>query len=217
MGRDFVEFPPFFMQPNPRSLPQLVVVVHGHRHDGGDSYKGVNHGGDQRTVPETDHGGAVDTFQQLPSFLRQKYRGFSALYDVLRATHCSGRIEGDNLPGDQPVKAHADGSQVLFDGRSRIDRGEVFDVSGHENWLNLVERSPPVFTPSKEIDQRTPVGAAGIAIADLSGKELDEAAHRLGASGLNNVRDMVVEGSTGKHLLAGGGINPHCALGDCDA
>ena len=41
----------------------------------------------------------------------------------------SGRVEGENAAGGEPVKHHPDGGEVLFDGRGGLAMAEVLDVS----------------------------------------------------------------------------------------
>ena len=42
-----------------------------------------------------------------------------------------GRVGEQDVAGDQPIEEHAQGSQVLFDGRRGVGAPQLLDVGGH--------------------------------------------------------------------------------------
>jgi len=53
---NLVELSAFLVQPKPRTLAVLVVILNSHSNGGADASKTVNHHANQRTVAKADHG-----------------------------------------------------------------------------------------------------------------------------------------------------------------
>ena len=68
-----------------------------------------------------------------------QHRGLAGLDHVLRPAHRVRRVGGDDLAGDQPVEQHADGGQVLLDGRLLEILAERLDVGGDVQRLDVGE------------------------------------------------------------------------------
>jgi hypothetical protein len=89
------------------------------RDDGADAGEGVGHDADQGAVAQADEGRGVDALDQHAGLVDREHGGLAALDDVLGAAHRGGGIGGEDSAGDKPIEKHADGGEVLLDGRLR--------------------------------------------------------------------------------------------------
>jgi hypothetical protein len=176
MHRDFVEFAALFVQPEPPAFSVLVVVLHveaGYRADPG---KTVDHDPDQRSVPETDEGRAIDAFEEGPGILGSEDRCLSALQDVSGAADRSRGIHGQDLAEDEVIEEHAQSGDVLFDAGLGHRLAELFHVGGHHDGLNLLQTDPTLFAPLTESGGGPGVGFARMPVPDLGREEFEEPA-----------------------------------------
>ena len=164
----------FLVQPEERALALGVVVGHPHRHSCAHACEAVQHDPDQGAVAQAHQRARVDTVQQAPGLDRRQHRCLAGFNDVFGAAHRAGRVERDHLADHQPVEQHADGRQVLFDGRRRIGLRQLLDVGGHHHRLDLLQRQTPGFTPVSEPVGGHQVSHAGIRVADVGGEEFPE-------------------------------------------
>ena len=87
------------------------------------------------------------------------------------------RIGGDDLAGDQPVKQHAYGGEVLLDRRLLEILAKSLDISGHVQRFDIGDLANLVMVAPGEERRGGPViGHAGILVADGGGEELEETA-----------------------------------------
>ena len=125
---------------------------------------------------------SVDGVEQEPGFGSGENGGLPFLGDVLWASHGSCRIDGHNLPGHQEVEKHPDGGQMQLDrGFGHFD-GQLLDVGGDDERLDLGQPDGSLLTPMAESRYSTGVDLARPAVADIGSKELDKPPGRLGAS-----------------------------------
>src|SRR6266851_5425516 len=69
MARHFVTLAAFLMEPQPRALTVLEVVLDSQRRSGAHAGETVNHDADERAIAEPAEFGHVDGVQQLPGLL----------------------------------------------------------------------------------------------------------------------------------------------------
>jgi hypothetical protein len=87
-----------------------------------------------------------------------------------------GRIDVDDMPGDEPVQQHAERSQVLLDGRRRHLGLQVLNESGNMERLDagkLVEVS--LSAPGGESSGGVHIGPACVIVVDLAGEKFQDA------------------------------------------
>ena len=109
----------------------------------------------------------MDAVEERARFVGGQHAGFAALDDVLGAAYRGGRIDGDDMAGDQPVEQHADGGQVLLDGRLLGILAWGLDVGGDVQRLDVGELAELVpVAPGEELADGMRVGLPGVAVAD---------------------------------------------------
>jgi hypothetical protein len=79
----------------------------------------------------------VDGIEQGPRLLGGEHLGLAAGDHVRRPPDRVGGVRGQDLTGDQPVKARPDRGEVLFDGR--LGAGVMLDVGRHMDRLDVVD------------------------------------------------------------------------------
>ena len=90
-----------------------------------------------------------------------------------------GGIGCDDLADDQPVEQHADGGEVLLDGRLLEVLAERLDVGRDMHRLDVGELAELVaLAPGEEAPAGVEVGRAGVLVVDRDGEEFQEAARR---------------------------------------
>ena len=90
------------------------------------------------------------------------------------------RIDGEDLPDDEPVEEHADGSQMLLDCRLRGRCLQGLDIGGNVQRLDIGELADPMpLNPGEEVAHGPVIGYAGVLVADLGCKEFEEAPRRV--------------------------------------
>ena len=112
--------------------------------------------------------------QELLGLVCGEHRRFALLDDVLGAAYRAGRVEIHDAAAGQPVEAHADGGEVLLDGRCRSVFGQRFDVGGDMHWLDAGERQAVPLAPGEEIADGSSICLPRIGVADGGGQEFDE-------------------------------------------
>ena len=112
--------------------------------------------------------------EQLARLGRRQHRRLAAFDHVLRAAHGVGGVDGEDLADDQPVEQHADGGQVLLDGRLLKVLAERLDLGGDVHRLDVGDRGRPV-APVEEFAWRRGHRLARVGVADVGGEEFDEA------------------------------------------
>ena len=162
------------VQPEERAFALGVVVGHPHRHGRAHACEAVQHDPDQGAIAQAHQRARVDAVQQAPGLDRRQYRCLAGFNDVFGAAHRAGRVERDHLADHQPVEQHADGRQVLLDGRRRVGLRQLLDVGGHHHRLDLLQRQTHVFAPVSEPVGGHQVGHAGVRVADVGGEEFPE-------------------------------------------
>ena len=190
VARHFMFLASFFMQPHPAAAPLDEVVTHLHSDHGADACKGVNHETDESAIAQAgevgrladlavrigsfnDHGDAVE---QGARFVYVEHGRLPFLDDVLGAAHGMGRVDFENLAGDEPVEEHPESGQVLLHRGGRHVPLQVLDEGGDVEGLDAGQLGQAVgFAPSGETAGRVQVGAAGVVVVDLRGEEFEKA------------------------------------------
>ena len=100
---------------------------------------------------------------------------------MFRAAHGVGRVDGDDLAGDQPVEQHPNGGQVLFDRRLFEVAAHGLDVGGDVERFDIDERLNfrTSVAPIEESTAGPKVGHAGVVVRDRRGEEFQKASRRL--------------------------------------
>ncbi len=121
-----------------------------------------------------------------------------------------GRIHGDDLAGDEPVEQHADGGQMLLDGRLREVLAEAFDIGGDVERFDLVQAAELVaVAPVEEAQHGMVIRGPGVLVADGGGEEFQEAARGV-RSGVGDDRRH------GQRPLRLGNLDRTGRLNDCE-
>ena len=195
MAGHLVPLAAFLVQPKPRPLAMLEIVSDPHRHRRADPGEAVDHDPDQRPVAQSDQCGGLDRVQQLARLLGGEHRRLAALDHVLGPAHRTCRVGLQNPAGGQVVEQLPDGGQVLLDRGLRRLGAELLDVGGDAERLDLVQLELALVAPVEELFHRARVGHARVAVADVGGEELDEAAAGAFALGADNGRQRVQAGA----------------------
>jgi hypothetical protein len=135
------------------------------------------HHPDQRAIAQADEGRGVDALDQDAGLVGREHGGLAALDDVLGAAHRGGGIAGEDSAGDQPIEQHADGGEVLLDGRLRHSLLERLYIGGDVERLDIDQPDDPGgIEPGEEVRDGAVIGHPGILVADGGGEEFQEAA-----------------------------------------
>ena len=90
------------------------------------------------------------------------------------AAHGVGRVHGEDVPGHQPVKEHAQGGEMLLDRGRRARALQVFDERGDVDGLNVDELVDAVrVAPGGEAARGAQVGLAGVVVVELGREKLE--------------------------------------------
>ena len=154
---------------SPAMLP--VNVFHGHAECRADAGEGKNQEADQRPVAQAHDGRGVDAVEELARLRRRQDRGLAGPNHVFGAPHRGGGIDRQNLADHQPVEQHADGGQPLFHGRRRKPAPEARRAR-----VYVKQAKAGLVAPVEEFAGSPVVGFTGVRVADVRGKEFDEAA-----------------------------------------
>jgi hypothetical protein len=177
--RHFVALAAFLVKADPPALPVGKIILDPHRHHGADAGEGVGHDPDQGAVAQADEGRGVDALDQRAGLVGREHGGLAALDDVLGAANRGGGIAGEDAAGDEPIEQHADGGEVLLDGRLRHPVLERLYIGGDVKRLDIDQRHDPGgVEPGEEVRHRPVIGHAGVLVADGGGEEFQEAPHR---------------------------------------
>ena len=188
------------------------VITHLHLDHGADAREGVNHDADERAIAQACEVGRLadlavsigglnddgDAVEQGARFIDVEYGRLSFLDDVLGAAHGMGRVDFENLAGDEPVEEHPESGQVLLYRGRRHMTLQVLDESGDVEGLDAGQLGQAVgFAPVGETAGRVQVGAAGVVVVDLCGEEFEKAPGGLWESGRTDGRAGVPERGKG--------------------
>jgi len=110
-------------------------------------------------------------------------------------------IGGEDLAGDQPIDQHADGGQVLLDGRLLEILAERLNIGGDMQRLDVGDLADlmPV-APGEEPHDGMVISLPRVLVADGGGEEFQKAARGLVASLGDHARhhDVGVAGDAGQ-------------------
>ena len=223
MTGDYMLLAALLVQPDPAAAPLQEVVPDPHSQNGADAGEGVDHGADERPITQTQQQGfpqgflgigpvAVlhgpdrpDAVEQGAGFLRGQHRRLARLEGVSGAAHGVGRVQRQDLAGDQPVKQDAQRRQVLLDGGRGELALQVLNESGDVDRLHLGEPADLVFlTPGREAAGGVEVGAAGVGVVDLGGEKLQHALGSLGGRREKGSEGLFCAGGDGQFSAHGG-------------
>jgi hypothetical protein len=98
---------------------------------------------------------------------------------VLRPAHGRGRIGRHDLPGDEPVKQHADRRKLLLHIRCGMGLLPGLYIGRYVERPDCHQRQAAVLAPGEELAARPSIGAARVGVADMGGEEVDIAPRRL--------------------------------------
>lgn len=194
MRGNFVMFAAFFVEAKPPAFSVLPVVADVHSDDGADSGEAENHHADERAVTESDDCGRVDRVEKLAGLRGGQHRRLAFLNDVFRTANAPHGIDLKHSAGHEKVEAHANRSEVLFDGGSRVRACKRFDVRGDGERVDVVERKFPMVTPTKEASHREGVRDARVLVADGGREEFDEPLRGLFSGGVDDRREPKTPG-----------------------
>ena len=177
VGRHFVALAAFFVEADPPALAIGEVVLDLHGDDGTDAGERVGHHPDQGAVAQAHDGRSIDAVEQDSGVIGGQHRCLAALDDVFGAAHGVCRVDGEDTAGDQPVEAHADGGEVLFDGRLGKAGLKHLHIGGDVERLDIDEFADGMpFDPGEEVGDGPEIGQPGIFVPDGGGEEFQEAA-----------------------------------------
>ena len=106
----------------------------------GDAGKGIGEGGDERAVAQVAQGFGRNALDERAPLLALEHRRLAGLHDVLRSAHGRGRIQRNDLAGDQPIEQHPHGGELLLHVRRRMRLLAGFDVARHVDGPNRRQR-----------------------------------------------------------------------------
>ena len=161
---DLVEFAALFVEAQPPALALLVVVFHVHADDGADPGEGVDHGGQQRPIPEPRGLGEVDRVEQRAGLAGGKHGGLALLDHVFGTSDGSGRIGWQDLAHDQVVEQGPEGGEMLLDGGQGIAVLHLLDIGGDGKGSDCSKRQVAGLAPPEETAGGGRVGEAGIGV-----------------------------------------------------
>ena len=203
----FVDLAVFLAEAQPPAFFPGEVILNGQTHGHAGPGEGVRHHGDQGAIPQAHDRIGVHTGQQSRGFPGRKHRGRSLAHRMAGPADGMRRVRRDDLAGHQPVEQHAYAGEVLLDGRCGHFTAKLLNVGGDVDGLHLAQilNRPPCFTPAQERARRPGVGGAGVGIADIDGKEFEEAQRGL-VPGIRNQCWKHGGGGQGDELGAGHGF-----------
>ena len=86
-----------------------------------------------------------------------------------------GRVDFENLAGDEPVEEHPERGQVLFHRGRRHLPLQVLDEGGDMEGLDAGQLGQAVgFAPGGKTAGGVQIGAAGVVVVDLRGEEFEK-------------------------------------------
>ena len=172
VGRDVMPLPALLVEPEPPLAPLLEVVLPPHPQNRAHPREAVEHHREERPVSEPGQRARVDVLEELPRLGLGQDRRRSLGDDVLRPPHRGRRIHREDLADDEPVAEHADGGQVLLDGRDRPGVGP--DVGGHVERSYRTQAEASGLAPPQELPHRPPVRRSRPRVRDPPHEELEE-------------------------------------------
>jgi hypothetical protein len=178
---DVVLFAALLVQPDPAAAALHEIIADLHAKDRADAREAVCHDADQGSVAQADEIGHVRlsavfcgrfgdgyAVKQRAGLVGRQYRCLAFFNDIFGAAHGMGRIDVDDMPGNQPVEQHTERGQVLLDCRRRKLVLKIFDEGGHVERLDLGKFVNAVTgTPVSEAACSIHVRAASVIVADL--------------------------------------------------
>ena len=188
----------FFMKPYPAAAPLDEVVTHLHSDHGAYARKGVNHQTDERAIAQAGEVGRLadlavrigrlnddgDAVEQGARFVDVEYGRLPFLDDVLGAADGMGRVDFENLAGDEPVEEHSKGGQVLLHRGRGHPALQVLDEGGDVKGLDAGQLGQAVgVAPVGKAAGRIQIGSAGVVVVDLRGEEFEKTPRRPGGRG----------------------------------
>ena len=199
VGRHLVLLAAFLVEPQPGPFSLSVVVLDRHCNHGANAGEGEDHRGDECPVAQADEVRALDllALRVLPmtradrdavekgaGLLGGEHRRLALRDDVLGAANRVGRVDVDDLAGDQPVEEHADGGELLLDRRLGVVLLELLDIGGDQDRLDGFEvADAAVLAPAEEVDGVAEVRTPGVRVADVGGEVFGEAGDGVFAGG----------------------------------
>src|ERR1700680_3164957 len=92
-----------------------------------------------------------------------------------------GRVARKDAAGHQVIEHLTNRGELLLDAWLSHLAANFFEIRGNRQRVDVFQREPPAFSPVEELFYRPGISAAGVAITNVGGEELDEAqacAHR---------------------------------------
>lgn len=93
---------------------------------------------------------------------------------IVRDVESHNGVHRKDLAYDKAVKAHPNGSQVLFDRGLGVNLAEVLNIGRHDDGLDVDQGKPSIVAPRKEVGERAVVSFSRVPIPDIGRKELQE-------------------------------------------
>jgi hypothetical protein len=170
------------VQPKPPALALLKVILHVHAHDRAHPGERVNHHPDHGAIAQTSYRIDVHTVKQYSRFFGAEHRRAAGLDDMLRSPHRVSRVARQHLPGNQIVKQHPQGSQMLLDGGFGVVLPQLLNISRNGDRGQLGQGQVVRVTPTRELRGGASVSNPRVVISDVGGEELDEAPNGIASS-----------------------------------
>lgn len=131
-----MELAAFFMQPYPGATALDKHILHSHGDRRADPGKGVDHQADQRAIAQAFNRLAIDRVEEETGLFGGEHRRLAFLHRILRASHGTRRIVGNDLADHEPIEQHANGREMLFHGRRGQPALQGFNIGGHMDRLD---------------------------------------------------------------------------------
>ena len=174
MRRDLVVLAAFFVKAQPPALAVLPVVLHIHIQHRANAGKAEDKNADQSPVAQARDRFRVDAIEQLARLPCRQDRCFALFDNVFWPANAPSWVDFQVATRNQPIEAHANGRQMLLDGRRRVLPHELFDIKRDSHRVNFGQPKASRLTPRQETPDRIGVGDSRVAIANGGSEEFNE-------------------------------------------
>ena len=107
-----------------------------------------------------------------------------------RAADGPGGINGNDVPGHQPIEQHSNPGQMLFDSRGRSLEREILDIGRDGDGTDRVQVQSPAIAPLAELADSLGISGACVSVTDRHDEELCKPSSGMIAGTNNEVRQL---------------------------